>query len=61
MRKLFGTTVVAIVLVVILQFFQPVKTNPITDPALSITQQTATPGRVAELLHAAKTVSPGPP
>jgi hypothetical protein len=53
MGKLFGTTAVVIVLGVILQFFQPVKTNPITDPALSVTQQTAVPGKVADLLQAA--------
>jgi len=51
--KLHVTTGVLIVLVVVLQFFQPVKTNPSTDPALSVEQQTATPGQVAELLDAA--------
>jgi hypothetical protein len=53
MRKLFGTIVVVIVLGVVLQVFQPVKTNPVTDPALSVTQQTVIPGKVAELLNEA--------
>jgi hypothetical protein len=53
MGKLLGITVVVIVLGVILQFFQPVKTNPISDPALSVTQQAVTPGKVAELLQTA--------
>jgi hypothetical protein len=52
MRKLLGTIAVMIVLGVVLQFFQPVKTNPVTDPALSVTQQTVIPGKVAELLQA---------
>lgn len=53
MGKLIVTIFVAIVLIFVLQFFQPIKTNPITDPSLSVEQQTATPGRVVELLNTA--------
>ena len=53
MGKLSMTLAAVVILVVVIQFFQPAKTNPHADPALSIASQVEIPVSIAAMLNAA--------